>query len=615
MVEHARDVWPHHWLVPSEPFANMEFRQKIAEVGGRGRTEAVAIRRMCREDPLFFINAFCWTFNPMWHPDHPEQPFITYPAQDRLVRELYSTLRSSPDKFRIRDRTILKSRETGVSWLVLLILLQRWLFFKGQTFLLISRNEGLVDDAKNLDALMPKLDFVLERVPPWMRPTMGIGDRSNLRMHNPITGSIFNGTSTTGDIGRGGRRTVLVPDEFAFFDRRDSYRALKATQGAALCRWFLSTPNGVGNAFYDVVHDTGIPVLTIGWEDIPFKAAGRYRSTDGKLEIVDKDYDFGDEYPFVLDGKDRSPWWDAEERRTPIASLMAQEHGRSFLGSGDPFFSAKEREKIARTVRPPFWRGTISTDGRLVSKDNGLLDFWISITGDDEHFAPRDRKYVIGADVSTGSGASNSCLEVFDCRTNEKVAEYADPHADPPQLANVAARLGHLFCDWTGDPAQVIFESNGPGYNFGKQLEREGYPNMFHADRGEGDRRGQPGLHVNPQVKQNLLREYAVSIGRGDLIERSQAALDEHKDFQYIEGGQIAHIKSVSGEDHSGARMNHGDRVTGNALANHARRRIGEPYPMAGSTEPNYPCFYNDIVQAKRDSRELASVNEGWLHG
>ena len=561
---------------------------------------------MCRKDPIFFINTFCWTAQQTWKPEQPEQPFITFPAQDEVIRKLWWAIGK-------RDVCGVKSRETGWSWMALYVMLQRWLFFRAQSFLVVSRTQDLVDSPKDLDALIPKLDFSLVRLPAWMTPSY---ERTQLKLYNLDQESVISGASTTGNIGRGGRRTAILLDEFAFFDRQDSYRALAASQGTSKCRWFVSTPNGVGNAFYDVAHSR-TERIDFSWEDIPFKRAGLYTTgANGNVRVLDEDYQFPEDYPYILDGKRRSPWYDEEWLRTPIASVMAQEHDRDFLGSGRPFFDPTEIQRLLLTSFAPRVVGEMGLDDppRFRSTPKGRLRFWFN--PDARGDAPADRAYCIGVDISAGTGASNSCISVLDMKTGEKVGEFVSPHVRPEALAEMANAMGRYFRDFQDQPAYMIWESQGPGTAFGARLLELGYSNVhYHRDpkKTHAKKTQQPGFGVSKDSKQMLLFEYARALASGEYLNRSAEALRECGEYAYLEGGGIGHVKSVSTMDPSGARDNHGDRVIADALSWLGHKSTGSK-EMKMETVPE-SCLHQRIEDRRRERSALEQDKVGWLVG
>ena len=66
-------IGDHVSIVPRGFDANLAFREATSKRGYGSRSEAASLREMCKRDILFFINTFCWTSNPMWFPNCPEQ--------------------------------------------------------------------------------------------------------------------------------------------------------------------------------------------------------------------------------------------------------------------------------------------------------------------------------------------------------------------------------------------------------------------------------------------------------------------------------------------------------------------------------------------------------------
>ncbi len=609
-------IGEHIDLVPRDLAANLAFRERLANKGSASVDDAAALRGMCKSDPLFFINAFCWTLNPMWFPNCPERPFITYPFQDVAVRRMLSSLSRAGKQKHLgkTDLVFLKSRGMGASWLILWVMLWRWMFFRSQLFVLVSQKASKVDKRKDMDALLPKLDFAIEHLPRWLRPRMGISDRTEQQLYNPSMQSTIRGEACTADFARGGRPTAIGLDEFAFFDLADSFKALRSATGASFCCWFVSTTNGVGNAFHKIVKDDRIERLEFKWEDMPCKSVGLYRSVEGVVEYLDQAYIYPADYQFIDDGMLRSVWYDAEEARTGIRSLMAQEHDRDFIGSGDPFFKTEEIGRLMEKTSPP-------TSSNIYSAKNGVkgeLRLWLADRA--SKCPPVDRCYVVGVDVSAGTGASNSCLCVFDCRLKEKVAELADPNIDPFELAEIAAQVGRWFLDWTDAPALMVWEANGSvGRSFGKRIQQLGYENLYYSSSGLTDDEKKarvPGLWATGDRSQSLIRDYGAALCGGRFHEPSADGLKECYDYRYFAGGKIAHYKEVSADDPSGARDNHGDRVSANAVALRGAASITEEVPTNHSSRtPSYPCFFKQMQDNRIARQTKVRHEEGWLTG
>ena len=125
----------HH--VPSDLVENLRWRAKAH----RRAIEDIAFKGVLREasaaDPIFFMNAYGWTYDPRGKtPDQkrafPKLPFILYPYQEDALLELI-------DHIGNRDLLIDKSRDMGASCLCIAAVAWCWLFRPLQSFLLVSR--------------------------------------------------------------------------------------------------------------------------------------------------------------------------------------------------------------------------------------------------------------------------------------------------------------------------------------------------------------------------------------------------------------------------------------------------------------------------------------------
>src|SRR5262245_20078513 len=225
--------------VPKEPDANRDWRRKLVKACLRDPGRKRAVRDLCKHDILFWVNAFLFTFDPRKIRTNPHLLFLTWPFQDDTILALKKHLR-------VKSIGIDKSRDMGASWMCLLVFLHEWQFWPGRAFMVVSRNEDLVDKSDDPDALFWKLDYLLERQPRFLRPPT---HRVHLHYGNLLNGSYIDGASTTGDVGRGGRRTAILMDEFGAFDVAASEAADAATAFNTECRLFNSTYKGTDGAF------------------------------------------------------------------------------------------------------------------------------------------------------------------------------------------------------------------------------------------------------------------------------------------------------------------------------------------------------------------------------
>jgi len=590
---------PLNHLIPKDLAGNLRWRAAVQRRAMEDPEYAAAMRDACSRDPLFWLSGFGWTYDPRRKPSS-KLPFILYPFQEEAILDLVGAIGD-------HDLLVEKSRDMGASWLCIAAIAWCFLFRPGQSFLLVSRVEEYVDKAGNPKAMFWKLDYLLDNLPSWLKPE-GYNPnihRCKLHIENPANGSVVDGESTTGNVARGDRRTAIMLDEFAAVEQ--GHRVLASTRDATNCRIFNSTPAGTSNAFYDV-RQTQIKKLRMHWSRHPLKAAGLYTTAeDGTLKVLDP-AGLPEGYEPILDGKLRSPWYDNECKRSASAQEIAQELDIDYLGSGYQFFRADAiHEIVRRYARPPMLVGDLEHDDttadpiRFRENQKGFLRLWCLLDKNDD--PPKDHRFVVGVDVSAGTGASNSALAVWDAATCEKVAEYVNPHIRPEALAKQAVALAR----WFGG-AQLIWESNGPGRQFGSRVVELGYGNIYFRKRDEaisGKVTDIPGWAATKETKLVLMGDYRAALEKGDAVNRSREAIEECLEYIFGPDGSIEHARSASKTDPSGARSNHGDRVIPDALA---WKLIGESARQPVQEKPETPV---GSLAWRRKRREETKPKQG----
>jgi len=409
-----------------------------------------------------------------------------------------------------------------------------------------SHDEDYVDRAGNPKSLFWKLDFLMRHLPSWMVPRF---ERARLRLTNLDNGSTIDGESTTGDVARGDRRTAIALDEFAAFETDAGYRAMASTRDATRSRIFNSTPCGTGNAFADVARSPGIRQLRLHWSDHPVKAEGLH----------------------YVDGHPRSPWYDRECQRCLSPTEIAQELDISFSGSQSLFFDPARLQEIRGKCVQPDGRGELEhgpggCDPTWVPSRNGKWLLWCGLSADG---SPPPSTYSVGADVASGTGSSNSCLSVLDLRTGKKVAEWAASDVRPDVMAGIAVAACRWFSDDSGVPATLIHEAAGPGRIMGDVAIETGFRNFWMRPlEGMAVRKYSQRIGWFPtrDGKVALWGHYRRLLFEGAIWNPSIDAVNECAEMIYT-GGGVEHVRSIASQDASGARANHGDRATADALA------------------------------------------------
>lgn len=567
------DPSPFYRHVPKTLKENLEFRKKVLLWANTPERQRI-IWTACKHDILFFINVFCWVYEPrssrLKGTTSNVLPFITYEYQDRDFLVMNEALGE-------RDIGIEKSRDLGATWMFLTLMFYHWMFHDFSSFGIMSRTSDLVDKPGKKDTLMWKLDFLMSGdggkggLPGWMRPNVY---RTAMLMENRDNGSTFEGASTTEDAFRGGRKKAIGIDEYAAFPKGDDYKALAATQHATDCRMFVSTPKGASGAYYDVMHEeSNMLKVIMDWKEHPHRKRGLYTSDKaGNVEILDKEYEFPEDYPFVKDGKIRSPYYDQECLRpgaTPQS--IAQELDRDYGGSEYQAFGADLYDIGRLSVCHPYHCGILfyedtTYDADFQKTEDGPWKMWVH--QDPEGKPIGTGQYVIGCDIAAGLGgsySSNSVACIVDRVTKEQVAEFATNTMRPEAFADLVVSACRLFND-----AYLIWEMNGPpGSAFGKRVLSHYYGNIYYrevAGRAYSKKSKTPGWFSNDTNKLALLTTLSSAIQSREYLIRSDKLLEECRQYVYKDG-KVVHSKSVRTQDDSSKGQAHGDRVIAAALA------------------------------------------------
>ena len=591
-----------HLRVPRDYAANLAYRLKLWKTCREQPKFRQACMDMCARDILFYINSFVYQFNPKIQGRGRIGPFLTWDFQE-------AALLACPDKpytvdihglkYPItkgilwcyennRAAVVEKSREMGASWLFLIV--QDWLclFHEYTQTLNMSRSAEAVEH-KSPDSLFWKLRFMHQYLPSWMT---GKIDDTKFFFGFPKTNSFITGQASTGKTGVGGRAAVMFIDEFQLIDEAIEVRT--RTSGTTDCRFFNGTHLGPTTEFAKLCDPDQSPhvvKIMMHWTQHPYKNKGLYRSGAGPkgYEIIDTSYDFPADYQFVTTGSPtggpfpgiRSPWYDWKSLDIGNHRGVAMELDIDPKGSMSQFFDALSIASLRRKAagRPIFWRGDLEYDRqraqpyRLRESKDGMIRMWMHPTWDGK--VPFG-KYSAGCDVSTGKGATPSCLTIANAMTCEKVLEFAHAWLEPKPFAMLAVAMCRMFHD-----AKLCWETPGPGYTMGEAVIETGYRNFwYNADETKVDWSAtsaeRPGWQSSVTSKRMLLEEYRDALQSEKFTNWSEIALEECSSFKYGKDGRtIEHSAEREIDDPSGARDNHGDRVIADALCWKMIREMG----------------------------------------
>lgn len=536
-------------------------RKRILQAGSNERAFWLEACSQGKDGLILWANAFGFIAEPRSKIVTGEMsgmhvfPWITWPIQDKALGAIYDAIKQE------HDLLIEKSRDMGATIDGLAVFLWFWLFHDHSLFLCSSRKEEYVDKAGEPKALFWKLDFMLDHLPEWMIPRF---IRTHLHLRNLDNGSVISGESTNPDMGRGDRRKALLLDEFAAVP--DAAAVLAATADTADCRLFNSTPRGAGNydefgnlrgnAFAALRHSGRVKLFRLHWSDHPVKG-------EGKVKIDD---------PATGGKKWTSPWYMGECKRRVSKVEIAQELDINYAGAGDMFFDAEILAKMRmsgscvapRRAELDYTVETIKagaeykiTLGGLTYTPDGKLSIWEE---------PGEDNYAGFADISGGTGTSNSNLHVASVSRHIQVASLLTPFLSPERFAQYAVAVSMWYAGQT-DGLLLGWEANGLGNIFGMEVWRLHYWHVlgnidqslpWHPVGGN-----KIGWHSSPEKKLNFLADFRSALARGEYTVRDKTLIDELECYVNYEAGGVGPSELVS--ESGGARAAHGDRVIAGA--------------------------------------------------
>lgn len=215
-------------------------------------------------------------------------PFILFDRQVDLVDYAMSKWRSQ------QNGLIEKSRDTGISWLLMSLGCCLCTLFDDVAIGTGSRKWELVDDLGNMDTLLQKARTFLKFLPAEFRG--GWLEQKHSKEGQiiiPETRSLIDGEAGD-DIGRGGRKSMYILDEAAHLERPESVDASLANN--TNCKIELSSVKGMSNPFARRAHDGSVEKFIMDWRDDPRKDQAwydQYLATYGPTitaQEVDRNY-------------------------------------------------------------------------------------------------------------------------------------------------------------------------------------------------------------------------------------------------------------------------------------------------------------------------------------
>lgn len=167
----------------------------------------------------------------------------------------------------------------------------------------------------------------------------------------------------------------------------------------------------------------------------------------------------------------------------------------------------------------------------------------------------------------------------MDRNTGRIVAEYVDPSIDAFEAAPIAIELGKFY-GGDADNAFLIWEANGPGVGFGKEIARAYYFPIY--QQREEQSRGEPktsryGWTSTPARKEIAFSQLNKALCSHQFVTYSEAGLDDMAAWIYDDYGRI--ICGAHRDETTGAQARHGDRAIGYMLCAKGRDEMWQYEP------------------------------------
>ena len=619
--------------IPRDLKTNVRFREWLHKHLLENKEDQANYLAHCFLDPVIFFNTAIWLPNPRGDAGDRTVPCVLRPQQEKAVRIIKQAI---DEGF---DLAIDKSRDEGATFLLCGITLMYWLIQDEFTILLGSRVEELVDKSSDIvngrvvgseKTLFYKVMYLLNNLPPYLKPKY---TKTHMFLQNLENGSAYTGESTSMGFGKGSRATVIAVDELAAVEPKIAQAIIENIADVATCCIFNSTQGDWGEAhpYAKMLKDPDVQKIILDWTDNPCKNVGLYKSErDGEVTLHDLDY-YKKAYPdlvlpklrlknagpnannpakvdkltlkkksvpeqyhelFVWDGGVsnfncfRSVWYDSEEKRPQRTKRgMAQNVLRIAAGSSELFFSFALTERLRDRVRTPRYYGdvnyTIGYDGCINHSElvygshHSALRWW----GEMHNGRPlQGHNYVIGCDLSKGTGTSNSVAAFIDVNTNELVGLYVTAYLSISDFAERAVALG----EWVGgnEPPLIGWEENGAP-EFQVRLNELGWYNLYvkqnrlNKPTKSANKYGWRSTKGTSGTKVEVLNKLDAALHEGlrdkprfrPLIVYDEQLINELASYVWAEG-KIDIMPAAMQTESSGAKAAHGDRVIACAVAN-----------------------------------------------
>lgn len=264
--------------------------------------------KKCQDDIVYFFTNYLWTENKLPGVDKKYEmiPFIPFDFQEDFLRETWESIQDGQKPIEKRkwptDIFVEKSRQMGVSWMIIWTYLYWYIFYK-HDYLIISKDEGEVETC------FGRLREMIELLPEWMLPP-GLTKKSWTPHHKTLEisrsdgkGSI-EGATQSKNAGRGSTKHSVFLDEMAFMPWATEINM--SCTSTTPCRIMNSTPYGTTNEYFEmrkIAYKGFIKWFRFHWTEHPLYDATWYENQCSKRTKTSIAQELDIDYEAAVEGK------------------------------------------------------------------------------------------------------------------------------------------------------------------------------------------------------------------------------------------------------------------------------------------------------------------------
>jgi hypothetical protein len=419
---------------------------------------------LCKLSPLYFIKRYAW----IEFPGMGIIPFKLYYFQEEALKDLQS----------FQKMVVEKTRQCGMSTVTSLYCFWRANFHDAESIDVVSLKQ------LKAQAFVSKMNATMKRMPQFLRtPTR----RNNTQVIEFENSSTIISESQSKNAGRSDSLSLLVLDEAAHYQSETMVRGIVAAAQPTLGRTggqfiIISTPNGVAGpgAYYheQVVSarselESNTKLVSIDWWEVPDTAyvSGPQKGYNQELlKAINEGYynnmvikkKYQDFFIPIAEEEWRDNPWLKKQMDDLQEVLYKQEVLHSFIVGEHQVFNDDVIKRVSAEVIPPIIKNKLG--------NNNIDNLWIWKNPIPKH------RYILGVDVSTGTGKDSSSIQIMDVENYEQVAEYKG-FISTKLLGRFIRVIANFY-----NQGYVVIESNGIGeavFNEVYYNDNEPYMNVF----------------------------------------------------------------------------------------------------------------------------------------